>query len=144
MDKQYVLNQVQNLNHPNQPFYYVVEGDEIVGRWKWMDARFFVPNGISDETKQYELRIKLDEKGKWHEKDKTINKSTNIDLKNGKITFGTNNFSGATTSKQFEFGFGKDKQSDQTGAIGFYLDTNMIKEPVRNFLKNMGYKKSIF
>ena len=140
----YVYQMIPYLNRPNQPFYYRVEGNEIVGRWNWMDARFFTPNGVSDETKQYEFRVRLDEKGKWHEKDKLMNQSSNVDLRNGKITFGSDNFSGAAASKQFEIGFGKNKQNNQTGAIGFYLDTNMIKEPLRKFLSSYGFKKAFF
>lgn len=135
---------LQYLNRPDQPFYYSVEGCEIVGRWNWMDARFFTPNGVSDETKQYEFRVRLDAKGKWHEKDKMINTSKNVDLRNGKITFGSEQFSGAAASKQFEFGFGQNKTNHQTGAIGFYLDTNIIKEPLRAVLRSCGYRKSIF
>lgn len=145
------MNTIQNLyqvlpqlNNPNAPFYYEIKGDEIVGRWNWMDARFFTPNGVSEETKEYAFRVRIDSKGKWHESEQTHNTAKNVDIRNGKITFGSDNFTGATTSKQFEFGFGKNKQNGQTGAIGFYLDTNMIKQPVRDLLKAYGYRKAIF
>ena len=141
-----VLQRVSSINSTISPSHYYVNYNnaEIVGVWKWQDARFFNLRGVTDEVKVYEFHVTLDAKGKWHERSVTANTVKSADIKNGKITIGSSNFSGASGGKQFEIGFGKNRATGQTGAIGFKLDTALIKMPLRDLLKLCGYKKAIF
>lgn len=136
---------ILELNSPVNPFEFAIEGDEVIATWKWMDATFFKPGGISKEVQDYEFHVKIDSsRHKWHEKDITGKTSTEANFKDGKITFGSSSFSGHTASKQIVIGLGKDNSSGETGAIGFKLDTALIKTPLRRILSDMGYKKALF
>ena len=42
IEKEKVLSDAPKiLNSDNNPWEVTVEGDSIIGTWKWMDARFF-------------------------------------------------------------------------------------------------------
>ena len=132
------------LNKPDQPWQITVEGDKIIARWKWMDASFFAPHEVSNETRDYTFTVILSNNGTWHEVDYTENRSAGVKVKDGKVGFGTssNMFVGKKTQKSFEFGAGKNNQTGETGLIGFKFDTTMLKEPVRTYLTNYGWKKA--
>jgi len=145
VEKQKVLyDAVYALNRPEQPWHVTVEGDAIVARWKWMDATFFSPREINDETRNYSFTVRLDDKGKWHELDEVKNKSSNVKLSGGNIGFGTStsSFKGKTTQKSFEFGLGSNNQTGEVGFVGFKFDTNLVKKSVRDYLTYCGWKKA--
>jgi len=52
-------------NKPEQPWEVTVEGDSIIAHQKWMDASFFSPNEVCDETRALTFTIALNNKGKW-------------------------------------------------------------------------------
>lgn len=145
VDKAKVLSDALTvLNHDDQPWEVTVEGDSLVARWKWMDARFFGIAEVTDETKEFTFRVTLDDKGKWHEEDSSKQKTANVDLKSGKISFGTSSFQGKSVGKSFTIGFGKDKTTGEVGVQKYSFDTKTIKEPIRNYLKQCGFKKAGF
>ena len=145
VEKQKVLYDAQYaLNRPEQPWYVAIEGDAIVARWKWMDAVFFAPHEVDDKVKAYTFTVTLDKKGKYHELDQIEQKTKNVSVSGGTISFGgsMNKFAGKATQKSFEFGVGKDRQADQIGLIGFKFDTSLVKQPIREFLAANGWKKA--
>ena len=144
-DKQQVLAYAPTaLNRQDQPWYVAIEGDSIVARWKWMDAAWFAPHEVSQETRDYTFTLTLDEKGKWRETDHTENKSSHVQMGGGGVRFGSSmsGFSGKTTQKSFQFGVGKNNQTGQTGLISFKFDTNAVKQPIRDYLQYYGWKKA--
>ena len=145
VQKQQVLyDAVGALNRPEQPWVVTVEGDAIVARWKWMDATFFGPNEVDNQTRDYTFTVRLDDKGKWHELDTVQQKSQNAGISGGKIGFGTSSstFKGKTTQKSFSFGVGQDNQTGQVGFIGFKFDTEIVKKSIRDYLAYCGWKKA--
>lgn len=140
MDKQSILENVQNdLNQPNQPWEVSVQGDTIIASWKWMDATFFSPAEINDEIKEFKFIVTLLDNSKWSEKDTSVEKNVSVGA-NG-ISFGKSSFSGHQVSKSFTIGFGKDNSTGEVGIIKAKFDSSEIKEAVRNYLKNCGWKK---
>jgi hypothetical protein len=145
VEKQQVLNDAPNvLNRPDQPWQVTVEGDSIVARWKWMDATFFAPNEVSDETRDYTFTVTLTDKGKWKELDKSEQKSSGVSMSGGTLSFGSSSssFKGKQTTKSFEFGMGKNNQTGEVGLVGFKFDTSIVKKAVRDYLTNCGWKKA--
>lgn len=136
---QETLSGIGALNNPSLPFYFSAEGNDIVGRWKWMDATFFTANGVTSEVKEYEFRVTLFDNGTYCEHDKMSNKWSSADVRNGKVEFGKSGFSGHANSKQMVMGFGKNNDTEKSGVIGFKLDTSMIKSPLRQYLNACGY-----
>jgi len=132
------------LNKANQPWEVTIEGNSIVARWKWMDATFFAPTEINDKTKEFTFTVTLDDKGKWKEIDKSEEKTKNIGMNDGKVGFGlsSSSFKGKTTQKSFEFGLGKDNKTGDVGLVGFKFDTAIIKQPIRDYLTECGWKKA--
>jgi len=145
MDKYAVLAHAPGaLNRPNQPWEVTVQGDSIVGYWRWMDATFFSPYEVSNEVKQYVFTVTLTDKGTWKEIDKTENKSSGVNMSGGKLSFGSssNSFVGKTNQKSFQFGVGNNNQTGQAGVIGFRYDTTLVKKPIRDYLTACGWKKA--
>ena len=145
VQKQQVLHDAPGaLNHPQQPWQVTVEGDTIVASWKWMDATFFAPQEINDQTRNYTFKARLDDKGKWHEQDTLEKKSSNVGMSGGKIGLGmsSSTFKGKASQKSFSFGAGQDKQTGEVGFIGFKFDTEVVKKAVRDYLTYCGWKKA--
>jgi len=141
-EKQKVLQDIVILNKPDQPWQLVVEGDTIVASWKWMDARFFSLSEVTDSTKAYSFRVTLKDNGKWKEFDQTSEETSKVNFRDGKLEFGKSSFGGAMTEKSFTFGLGQDKQTGQSGLIGFKFDTSAVKKPIRDYLTSCGWKKA--
>ena len=145
VQKQQVLFDAPNaLNRPDQPWQVAVQGDSIIAYWKWMDATFFAPAEINDETKNYSFTVTLSDNGKWKEVDKTEEKSKSVSMSGGTLSFGSSSstFKGKQTQKSFSFGVGKDNQTGQVGVIGFKFDTSLVKNAVRGYLTQCGWKKA--
>ena len=130
------------LNKPERPWEVTVVGDSIVARWKWMDATFFAPHEISDETKQFTFTVTLTDKGTWKELDKTEKKSSGVKMSGGKLSFGSSSstFKGKTNQKSFQLGVGQNNQTGETGIIRFKFNTTDVKQPVRDYLTACGWK----
>ena len=145
LDREKVLEYAPNaLNKADQPWEVTIEGNSIVARWKWMDATFFAPTEINDETRNYSFTVILDNKGKWKEIDQTEQKSTSVSMGGGGLSFGSSKstFKCKTTQKSFQFGLGQDNQTGQVGFIGFKFDTTLVKNAVRGYLTHCGWKKA--
>ena len=144
-DKQTVLSRAAGaLNRPGQPWEATVQGDSIVAHWKWMDATFFAPHEVNDQTRRFTFTVTLTDKGTWKENDQTENKSTGVKMSGGKIGFGSSSrsFTGNTNQKSFAFGAGKNNQTGEAGLIGFKFDTTAVKQPIRDYLTSCGWKKA--
>ena len=143
-DMQTVLIQAPGaLNIPGRPWAVAVEGASIVARWNWMDATFFAPHEVTDETRRYTFTVTLSENGTWKEIDVTEKKSAGIKMGGGKIGFGSSSstFKGKTNQKSFSLGMGQNNQTGQAGLIGFKFDTTSVKQPIRDYLTSQGWKK---
>lgn len=144
-EKQRVLaNAPASLNRSERPWTVTLEGDSIVARWKWMDATFFAPHEINDETKQFTFTVTLSDNRTWKELDKTENKSSGVKMNGGKLSFGgsSSTFIGKTNQKSIQFGAGRDNRTGQVGLVGFKFNTTDVKQPIRDYLTACGWKKS--
>ena len=145
VDKQKVLEDAPAvLNKPDQLWQVFVQGDSIIGQWNWMDAIFVGLHEVTDEVRTYTFTVTLDDKGKWKEIDHTVDEKSSVKLQGGKVSFGTSKdtFAGKKSQKSFEIGLGKDRKKDEIGLVTAKLDTSAIKEPIRAYLTNCGYKKA--
>jgi len=140
MDKEAVLaNAPAALNKADQPWEVSVEGDAIVGRWKWMDATFFAPTQITDEVKEFTCTFTLDDKGKWHEIDKNEEAEKSAGL--GGLGASKNFQIGHIEKKSIEISFGKNKETGEVGLMKSSIDTSVIKKAIRDYLTDCGWKK---
>ncbi len=142
IDKQQVLTGALNaLNKPENPWLVTVDGDKIVAMWKWMDATFFGVGEVTREIRDFKFIVTLLDNGKWKEKDIMTQSSANVDLPKKDISLRKDFFSGHAANKTITIGLGKDHNTGQTGLIKNKFDTAQIKEPVREYLKDCGWKK---
>lgn len=146
-DKQRVLDDAPNaLNRDDLPWQITVEGDSIVGTWKWMDGRFFAPGSVTDAARQYVFTVTLQDNGKWRELDRTVDQSSGFRAGPGGLGYSSrhSSFKGKVVQKSFSFGVGKDNTTGDTGLIESRLDTTQLKEWVRGYLTQCGWKKAGF
>ena len=139
--KQQVLAEIATvLNHDGRPWVLTIENDRVVCRWKWQDVRFFSPTSITDKERAYTFMVTLKENGKWTEFDSTEEKSMQVGA--GGFSANKSFFQGSTTQKSLEIGIGKNKQTGEIGVIKSNFDTTLIKNPIREYLKQNGWKKA--
>jgi len=109
-----------------------------------MDATFFSPHEINDETRQFTFTVTLTDKGTWKELDRTEKKSSGFKMSGGKLSFGSSSssFIGKTNQKSYQFGVGKNNQTGEAGIVGFKFNTTAVKQPIRDYLTANGWRKS--
>ena len=109
-----------------------------------MDAVWFAPHEVSNETREYSFTVTLGNNGKYKEVDRTAQTSTGVNTQGGTLSMGSSKsgFKGTTNQKSFQFGAGRDNQTGQTGFITSKFDTSLVKQPIRDYLTNCGWKKA--
>lgn len=145
IDKKKVLDEAPKvLNQEDNPWEVSVEGDKIIGTWKWMDARFLNSLSVSEEQRQYTFVVTLKDNGTWKETNKIEQKSVKIGISNEKISLGMEKsfFKGKMVQKSFSFGLGQNKQNGELETAFSFLDTSQIKLAIRDYLKKCGWKKN--
>lgn len=147
---QQTLTAVEGLNKPDQPFSYKVEGEQIVGEWKYLDAAWAAPLAAGNVDKEFKVTITLNEADHtFSSEDHQTKKSSGFSFSNGGLSFGssTEGFSGQKMGKEFGFGVGEAKQPQNQTSIGgptyqYKLDTSELKKPLFDFLAQTGWKRS--
>jgi hypothetical protein len=137
------LADVQQLNQPGQKFEYHVEGNQIIGTWRWKDQTLFAPLSVSQDVRDFVFIVTLKDDGTYTEHTKEFSKEKHAGFQGGAINIGAsaNAFSGNSMHKSFSFGVGHDNQTDETGIVSASLDSTLIKTPLRDFLEAHGWKK---
>jgi len=145
VDKQKVLYDAPLvLNKPDQHWQVTVQGDSIVGHWKWLDAVFISVFEVTEAIKEYSFTVTLGDNGKYKELDRSGEKERDVSFSGGTLSFGSSSdkFMGKKNQKSFQFGLGADRNKDQVGVVVGKLDTTLIKEPIRQYLADCGWKKA--
>ena len=138
--KEEILRSIVNdLNREDQKWKITVDGDKIIADWKWMDATLFSPSEITNEVKEFKFVVTLLDNGKWKETD--ISSSTTSSPGLGGCSFNKSGFKGKQFGKSITFGVGKNNDTDEVGLQTFKFNTDDIKKPIREYLKNSGWKK---
>ena len=143
--KQQILQEAPYaLNRPDIPWQVTVEGDSIVARWKWMDATFFAPHEVTNETRDYSFTVTLTDNRTWKELDSSEDKKAGAGMSGGKLSLGSssNTFIGKQNTKSFQLGVGQNNQTGQAGIVAFKFDTTQVKNAVRGYLASRGWKKA--
>jgi len=137
------LAQVETLNSNDNPFAYTVEGNQIVGKWKITDSRWFAPTAITDREEKYEIRVTLNDDGTFKSDETKDESSISVGL-NG-IHGEASTFKGKRVQKSIRFGIGGEKDgSNGIGLNSYSFDTSKIKDPLFGFLEAQGWKKKGF
>ena len=138
-----LLAAVPSLNQPDQPFTFEVDGDKIVGRWDIVKATSLYPTEIDHLDKKYKIVVDLDEdEGTFDFDEKKTD--THAKLDGDGFSFGTEGFSGKSTSKEFGFEFGGVNKTDEGVSLKpvvYSFETSRIKEPLFTFLESHGWKR---
>ncbi len=141
---------VESLNKPDQPFHYRVEGNQIIGEWKYLDANWAAPLAAGKVDKDFRVTVTLNEtEHTYSSRDHLSQSGSSISFNSDEdVSFGhtSSNFSGHMIRKEFGFGMGKAKQPQNETAIGgptyqYSFDTNTIKQPLFDFLAQHGWQK---
>ncbi|MBR5239016.1 MAG: hypothetical protein IKW04_00380 [Clostridia bacterium] len=141
MTKEQLFEAALALNGDDKKYQITVEGDTIVTRVKWMDATFFSPDAITTEMQEFEYRVRIVSNGKYTELDKSVSKKKSAGR--GGVDMNKSVFVGKQVSFSKTIGVGKDHQTGETGIISNTFYSEEYKAPVRNLLKEFGYKKKM-
>ena len=141
MDKYQVLQGAPlAINRPNQTWMVRIVGDSLVARVIMPDDPYApaISFEISDEMKVFTFTVTLNDNGTWKEHDTLEEKSSSVSFDGRNLSFGSssNKQFGKTSQKSIQFGLG------QNSSPKVVFDTSAIKEPIRTYLKNCGWKKA--
>ena len=140
--KEEILANIANdLGTADKKWTIDIEGYQIVAYWKWKDGTFISTESVTDEIRDYKFIVTLLDNGKWKELDITNDSEKEANLKQGKFSLNKSFFAGNKTQKTFEFSFGKKRDENNFGIQEISFDTNDIKQPIREYLKQCGWKK---
>ncbi|MFZ1459091.1 MAG: hypothetical protein WAT17_04395 [Candidatus Saccharimonadales bacterium] len=144
------LGSLETLNKSEQPFSYRVEGNQIIGEWKYLDATWAAPLAAGNIDKEFRVTVTLDEATHtFTSKDHQSQSNSGISFNplSGQVTFGTKSegFSGHMVKKEFGFGLGSAHQKQNQTTVGgptyqFKFNSSEIKEPLFNYLTQAGWR----
>ena len=142
-----LLAKVPSLNDPTQPFSYAVKGDKIIASWDIVSAKTLYPTEFATIDKKFSVTVELDEKkGTFKSKDRSSDTESSVGA--GGLSWGTNSFSGKSSSKGFsvEFGGVSKTKDGLTPVLAYSWDTAKIKKPLFDLLEANGWtrKKGLF
>lgn len=148
---QQTLAAVETLNKPAQPFSYRVEGNQIIGEWKYLDATWAAPLAAGNVDKDFQITISLDEASHTYtSKDRQSQSKSGVSFNplTGRTSFGksSESFSGHMIGKEMSFGLGHANQPQNQTSVGgptyqYRFATSEIKEPLLNFVTQHGWQK---
>lgn len=141
MKKEEVLSQVLSLNDDTKNYVVTVEGDKIITQVKWMDATFFSPTQITNEMRDFKYVVQLHNNGKYSEIDESVATTTSVSGSGFNKKFSA--FKGKSISFNKTIGVGRDNTTGETGIISNTFYSEDYKKPVREFLKQYGYKRKM-
>jgi hypothetical protein len=143
-----LLTEVASINDPKQPYSYAVDGQTIVGTWNIVNARYLdlVGAKVGKIDKSYSITVKFDEKkNKFDFVETKVDSSGGVGIApDGDVSIGAEKsfFKGKSSSKEFSFTFG-DVNKTKAGIspiLSYKFETKMIKDPLFDFLKKIGWK----
>jgi len=149
---QQTLAGVESLNQASLPFAYRVEGNQIIGEWKFLDAVWAAPLAAQKVDKDFRTTITFDEsKHTYSSADHSSSSASGIGFNplSGTMSVGGshNFFNGQMKEKQFGFGLGLPKQNQNTTAVGgptyqYKFNSDEIKQPLFDYLAQAGWQKN--
>lgn len=146
---QKTLRAVQSLNKPEQPFLYRVDGNTIIGEWKYLDAEWVAPLAAGHVDQSFKIVVTLDEASHTYtSKDNETKNFSKISIGIGGIDARKESdfFSGKMKKIEFGGGLGKANQPQNKSKVSEHLykynfKTSEIKQPLFDFLEQQGWKK---
>jgi hypothetical protein len=145
LPKAQVLGQAaQALYNPDQPWEYSVQGDQIIGYWKWRDGVFFAQGHVGTDIQQYSFTVTLADDGTYKERDRTEQKESSFGSSGGGMEFSSNKSTnvGSTRMKFYALAPGIDRTTGQAGMVRTAFDTEWVKQPLRGYLQACGWTKA--
>jgi hypothetical protein len=141
-----LLTLVPRLNDPKNPFTYAVEGENIVGSWNIVSAKYLEWKKAGKIDENYRITIKFNEKKNqfdFQEKKQSSEASIGI-TDDGNIHIGGEKsvFKGKSIGKSFSFQSGGvyDNKGKVGATLSYKFETKQIKQPLFDFLKKNGWK----
>ncbi|MEO8104902.1 MAG: hypothetical protein ABI602_01020 [Candidatus Saccharibacteria bacterium] len=145
------LTAVASLNKADQAFSYRVDGAQIIGEWKYLDAVWAAPLAAGNVDKEFRVTITFDETTHTYtSKDHQAQSESGLSFNplSGQLSVGksSSRFSGQMVGKKMSFGLGQANQPQNQTSVGgpTYQSTfasAAIKEPLFNFLQQTGWQK---
>lgn len=138
--KQQLFEAALALNGEDKKYVITVEGDKIITRVKWMDATLFSPTSISNEMREFEYIVKVNDNGTYTEIAKTISSGTS--LSTGGFSLNKRGMIGGNTYTK-TIAFGRNNQTGELGIISTSFSSKEYKSPIKELMKSSGYKKKM-
>ena len=127
------------LNGDDKKYVITVEENKIVTRVKWMDAVFFSPASISDEMREFEYTVEINDDGTYSDIEKHTASDKGLNRKG--LNFNKSVQVGHTKTYHRTIGFGVNKETGELGIIDNVFNSEEYKDPVRTLIRNSGYKR---
>lgn len=138
-----LLAKVPDLNNPNEPITFEVDGDKLVAKWDIVRAKSLYPKEFTTIDKKFSVTVDFVDEKKGLYKTKDREKSSSASIGADGISFGTSSFAGKKSEKSFSFEFGGINKTDDgiSPVLAWSFDTARIKGPLFAFLEQNGWTK---
>lgn len=128
------------LNGDGKRYIITVEDNKIITRVKWMDAVLFSPTSVSNEMREFEYSVTVNDDGTYYEVEKYVDTSGSVH--SGGLGFSKRAFYGKRASRTVVFGL--DQQTGKTGIVDVSFNSAEYIKPVKELMQNAGYKKKMW
>lgn len=138
--KEQILASALALNGDGKRYVITVEGNKIFTRVKWMDAVLFSPTSVSNEMREFEYTVTVNDDGTYYEVEKYVDTSGSVH--GGGLRFEKRAFYGKRASRTV--GLGIDQQTGKAGIVDVSFNSAEYIKPVKELMQNAGYKKKMW
>lgn len=138
--KQQIFESALALNGDDKKYAITVEDNKIVTRVKWMDAVLFSPTSVSNEMRDFEYTVTVNDDGTYYEIEKYTD--TSGAAHSGGFGLRKRVFYGKRASRTI--GLGIDKQTGKAGIVVASFNSAEYIRPVKELMQNAGYKKKMW
>jgi hypothetical protein len=134
------------LNNEDQPFTVETTGNQIVGKWNILDAKWYGILSANSAEMDYTITIDLDEPSSTYvyvELSKSAESTIAVDKVHVEKDFLKGKQWG-THQAGIEIGFGmknKDEPTQAVGAVTYNFSNARIKKPLLDILNDAGWKE---
>lgn len=138
--KEQIFESALALNGDGKKYVITVEDNKIITRVKWMDAVLFSPTSISNEMRDFEYTVALNDDGTYYEVEKYVDSSGSAH--GGGLGYSKRVFYGKRASRTI--GLGVNKQTGEAGIVDVSFNSAEYIRPVKELMQNSGYKKKMW
>lgn len=137
-----LANAVNDLTKEDEPWIISTEGNSIIARINWKNTTNISFVEINNEMQNFEYCINLFDDYKYTEGTESTTDTASIEL--GSTSANHSAFYGLELRDFHSIEFGVNHNTDEKGIIKTNFTTDEIRDRIRQYVEERGYKRKVF